>query len=135
MRVAVRRTVRVGERSGTPVEDLGVLPDERHAMTRRDLLEGNADLIEHAGRLLAGLPRRRLVAVAQRRGGKVTVKLTTVGVDRVDVAVAGRPAASVDVRDGTTDVVLERPAPKSTDLGLQAYAAGNLVAARHLPAP
>ena len=55
LRVAVRRTVRVGDRSGTPVEDLGVVPDERHAMTRRDLLEGNADLIEHAGRLLAGL--------------------------------------------------------------------------------
>ena len=37
LRVAVRRTVRVGDRSGTPVEDLGVVPDERHAMTRRDL--------------------------------------------------------------------------------------------------
>jgi hypothetical protein len=76
-----------------------------------------------------------LVAVAQRRGGKVTIKLTTVGVDRVDVAVAGRPTASVDVRDGTSDVVLERSGPKSTDIGLQAFAAGTLVAARHLPTP
>jgi C-terminal processing protease CtpA/Prc len=135
LRVAVRRTVRVGDRSGTPVEDLGVVPDERHAMTRRDLLEGNADLIEHAGRLLAGLPRRRLDATAKRRGRQVTITLTTAGVDRVDVAVAGRPVTSLDVRDGATDVVLDRAAPKGTALGLQAFSAGTLVAALHLPAP
>jgi C-terminal processing protease CtpA/Prc len=29
MRVSIRRTLRVGARSGTPVEDLGVVPDER----------------------------------------------------------------------------------------------------------
>jgi hypothetical protein len=38
MRVAIRRTVRVGALAGTPVEDLGVEPDERHPLTRRDLL-------------------------------------------------------------------------------------------------
>jgi cytosine/adenosine deaminase-related metal-dependent hydrolase/C-terminal processing protease CtpA/Prc len=135
LRVAVRRTVRVGDRSGTPVEDLGVVPDERHAMTRRDLLEGNADLIEHAGRLLAGLPRRRLDAKAKRRARQLTITLTTVGVDRVDVAVAGRPVTSVDVRNGTTEVVLERTAAKGADIGLQAFAAGTLTAALHLPAP
>jgi hypothetical protein len=38
MRVAIRRTLRVGKSAGTPVEDLGVEPDERHRMTRRDVL-------------------------------------------------------------------------------------------------
>ncbi|ROR46568.1 S41 family peptidase [Kitasatospora cineracea] len=53
MRVAIRRTLRVGARSGTPVEDLGVTPDAVHRMTRRDLLEDNADLLNRAGRMLA----------------------------------------------------------------------------------
>ncbi|WP_406723612.1 S41 family peptidase [Streptomyces sp. GD-15H] len=52
MRVSIRRTLRVGPQSGTPVEDLGVIPDERHQMTRRDLLEDNADLFDRAGQLL-----------------------------------------------------------------------------------
>lgn len=52
MRVAVRRTARVGERSGDPVEDLGVKPDHEHQLTKRDLLEGNADLIAFAAQLL-----------------------------------------------------------------------------------
>ncbi|MDQ1424970.1 MAG: hypothetical protein QOD72_2468, partial [Acidimicrobiaceae bacterium] len=135
LRVAVRRTVRVGEQSGTPVEDLGVVPDERHAMTRRDLLEGNADLIEHAGRLLAALPRRRLDASATRHARRLTITLRTAGVDRVDVAVGGRPVTSLDVRAGTTEVVLERPVAKGVDVGLQAFAAGTLAAALHLRAP
>jgi C-terminal processing protease CtpA/Prc len=135
LRVAVRRTVRVGSRAGTPVEDLGIVPDERHAMTRRDLLGGNVDLIEHAGRLLAGRPRRRLQASATRRGRRVTIALTTVGLDRVDVSVGGRPVMSLDVRDGTTSTVLDRATAKGTDLGLHAYAAGTLAAALRLPTP
>ena len=39
MRVAIRRTLRVGALAGTPVEDLGVAADARHEMTRRDVLE------------------------------------------------------------------------------------------------
>jgi hypothetical protein len=34
------------------VEDLGVRPDHRHEMTRRDLLEDNHDLILRAAALL-----------------------------------------------------------------------------------
>jgi hypothetical protein len=51
-RVAIRRTTRVGERPGVPVEDLGVEPDEIHLMTRADVLQGNIDLIAHAARIL-----------------------------------------------------------------------------------
>src|SRR3712207_4451464 len=39
MRVSIRRTLRVGAQAGTELEDLGVVPDARHEMTRRDLLE------------------------------------------------------------------------------------------------
>ncbi len=51
-RVSIRQCTRVGRRMGLPVEDLGVIPDHRHRMTRRDLLEDNADLIERAAELL-----------------------------------------------------------------------------------
>jgi C-terminal processing protease CtpA/Prc len=54
MRIAIRASTRVQDRAGLPMEDLGVEPDATHRLTRRDLLEDNADLIEAAGRLLAG---------------------------------------------------------------------------------
>jgi hypothetical protein len=56
MRVAIRRALRVGRRnSGIPVEDLGVVADETHLLTRRDVmgLRPNTDLLAHAARLLA----------------------------------------------------------------------------------
>src|SRR3954449_2801001 len=43
LRVAIRRTLRVGKHAGTLVEDLGVVPDEFHAFTRNDLLSTNVD--------------------------------------------------------------------------------------------
>jgi hypothetical protein len=53
MRVAIRRTTRVGANAGLPLEDLGVLPDEIHQLTRNDLMNGNPDLINEAARILS----------------------------------------------------------------------------------
>ena len=52
MRVAIRRTLRVGAQAGTEIEDLGVEPDVTHRTTLRDLRENDADLMEAAARLL-----------------------------------------------------------------------------------
>lgn len=52
MRVSIRRTLRVGESHGLPLEDLGVVPDERHQLTLDDLLHDNRDLIEKAAQIL-----------------------------------------------------------------------------------
>lgn len=133
MRVSIRRTLRVGALAGTPVEDLGVPPDVRHELTRRDVLEGNLDLLEAAGALLAGLPRRRLdVQSAAAADGTLTLQVTTAGVGRLDVYVDGRPKASVDVADG--DVTLSVPGvPGATRLRIEGYADGELVAARTEP--
>ncbi|GAA3661186.1 hypothetical protein GCM10022224_025780 [Nonomuraea antimicrobica] len=93
MRVSIRRTLRVNDLAGTPVEDLGVVPGHRHRMTRADVLQGNADLLARAGELLAGRPVRRLdVRVAPDE-----LTFTTRLVDRVDVYLDGRPQVSVDV--------------------------------------
>ena len=47
-RTAIRRSTRVGARAGVPLEDLGVKPDVRHDMTRRDIIDNNIDLLAAA---------------------------------------------------------------------------------------
>jgi hypothetical protein len=57
LRLAMRRTLRVGKANrGLPLEDLGVVPDERYFLTRRDVLDQNEDLIMHVAGMLG---RRR----------------------------------------------------------------------------
>ncbi len=133
MRVSVRRTLRVGRLAGTPVEDLGVKPDVHHRMTRRDVLEGNLDLLEHAGRLLAGLPVRKLVvAVHPGADGALRVELGVAGVDRADVYVDGRPRASIDVADvagGSASVTVEN-VPGARLVCVEGFSGGELVAKR-----
>lgn len=57
--VAVRRCTRTNaERE--PIEDIGVAPNHFHARTRRDVLEGNADLFEFACERLMAAPVFRI---------------------------------------------------------------------------
>jgi hypothetical protein len=128
MRVAMRRTARVGKRSGDPVEDLGVVPDRIHRMTRRDLLEQNADLIATAAQALAELPVRELKAIVTAQAAGVTLHLRTRGIDRVDVYVDGRPVESTDVTDGEAAVTL----PRAGALDVRGFFGGTLVACRKL---
>ena len=129
MRVAIRRTLRVGDSTGTPVEDLGVQPDERHLMTRRDILGDNPDLLAKAGAMLRGQPVRRLdVDGTFAPDGTLNLSLATAGVDRVDVYLDGRPVRSSDVTDGST--TLSVPAAGARRLRLQGFSRGRLVANR-----
>src|SRR5262245_52445577 len=107
MRVAIRRTLRVGPLSGTPVEDLGVTPDVRHRMTANDVLQGNIDLLERAGQLLAALPVRTLLVTATPgAGGNVAVQIQSANLDRADIFVDDRPRATVDLVGATTSVTV-----------------------------
>ena len=130
MRVSIRRTLRVGALAGTPVEDLGVRSDVRHEMTRRDVLQGNLDLLDKAGALLAGRPVRRLDLAATMSGGTLTLTLGVRGVDRVDVYVDGRPRGSSDVTDGSSNTLTFPGVSGATTVQVQGFAAGELVAAR-----
>ena len=133
MRVSIRRTLRVGALAGTPVEDLGVHPDARHELTRRDVLDGNLDLLDAAGALLAGRPVRRLRFTATRSGdGVLTLALGLQGVDRVDVEVDGRPRGSYDVADGDCELVVPG-VPGARSVRLEGFFEGTLVAARTEP--
>ena len=129
MRVSIRRTTRVGARSGDPVEDLGIVPDQVHQMTRRDLLDRNPDLIAAAAALIADLPPRALdVSRAQVADGDVQLAVRTGGIDRLDVYTAGRPRATVDVTDGDHTVTV----PHEDPIDVRGYFEGLLVARRRV---
>jgi hypothetical protein len=110
-RVAIRRSTRVGKRSGQPLEDLGVTPDlPIYRMTRNDLLNHNPDLIAFACGILSDKPRQRLAAgVTKGASGALNVTLTSANIQRVDVLVNGRPVQSLDVRDGATSLTVAAP--------------------------
>ena len=130
-RVALRRSLRVGARSGQPVEDLGVVPDALHDLTVRDVLGGNEDLMAHAGRILATLHPRRLTATAALDGDKLRLTLDTLGLDSVDVYVDGRPLASAKVSDGANEVLLAAAAG-AAQVRLAGFDGTQLVAGRLL---
>jgi hypothetical protein len=129
MRVALRRCLRVGTRSGQPVEDLGVVPDSLHPLTKRDLLEENVDLMAAAGALLAAQTPRLLRFVSAAAGaGKRKLTVTTGAVASIDVWVNGRPVATSATAAGTTQVTV--PAADGAVIRVEGYdAAGVLVAA------
>jgi hypothetical protein len=151
MRVAIRRTLRVGDEAGTELEDLGVRPDFEHQLTREDTLNGNPDLIAHALSLLIGKPSRVFStqvshdmwfnnATPRRIGSKQTINVATAGVDYVDVSVDGRPRHSLNV-PSTGFLQFELPEPeredatplRQVDVELRGYAASQLVCYRRLP--
>ena len=128
--VAIRCTLRMGKRAGTPLEDLGVVPDHHHPMTRVDLLEGNVDLIAKAASLVAPLPVRQLtVQSAPAAGDTVEVTVTTQRLDRLDAYVNGRPIRTVDIGATPTGFSIARP-PTGAELRLHGYEGGQLVASR-----
>lgn len=132
-RVAIRRTTRVGARSGTPVEDIGIVPDHLHHMTRADLLDGNKDLIAHAAELLAGLTAREFSAtVGARRGKAINLSLSTKNVSRVDIFLNERPLMSRDVSDGSTNLVVTLPTPGTGILELRGFEDDRPVALRRI---
>ncbi|MFE9975242.1 S41 family peptidase [Streptomyces hirsutus] len=130
MRVSIRRTLRVGALSDTPVEDLGVVPDELHRMTRRDLLEDNADLFDRAGLLLKDRePHTVSVTDAVSVNGSLKLKVKAANVDRVDVYVDQRPYASTDLTDGQAAVTVP-VAAAARAARIDGFEAGRLVAGK-----
>ena len=132
-RVAVRRTTRVGKHAGMPLEELGVVPDSVHKMTRNDLLNDNVDLINEAGGILSRLPVRRLAAQAKTRGTRLQVVVKTTNLDRLDVFLDGRPQMTRDVKDGVSVFALKMTTPPAKELELRGFAANELVASRRVP--
>jgi C-terminal processing protease CtpA/Prc len=123
MRVAIRRTLRVGRRAGAPVEDLGVNPDKRHYLTKSDLLNSNVDLINAAGKLLkAAGPERSLKVEVQPTSTQVsTVTVESKGMNRFDFYLAERPIQSIDTANGQAVVTIKKPDSSSQMLEIQGF--------------
>ena len=95
MRVSIRRTLRVHDREGMPLEDLGIIPDAGvHDMTKEDLLNHNIDLINHAVRILANMPAYRLSVDVSSDTERLTVRTKTENISRLDVFIDDRPDRS-----------------------------------------
>jgi C-terminal processing protease CtpA/Prc len=131
MRVAIRRTTRVGRMSGVPLEDLGVIPDVRHQMTLADLFEDNKDLIGRAAQLLSQRPAF-LLSANLVQGPPRKLDVTTKGLNRLDVFINGRPHVSVDLVDGSRSTDLPAQLPANPQFRLEGYSGGTMVAARRL---
>ncbi len=131
MRVSIRRTLRVGQQSGTPLEDLGVTPHKRHHMTKNDLLNGNEDLIGAAAKILKSGTVRQLSVTTDVAAGTLTITAQTRKLDRIDVYLDGRPVDTVDCSDGTNVFDVELPAATEW-LELAGYKNDEYVAARKI---
>lgn len=137
MRVAMRRTLRVHEREGMPLEDLGVLPDaslyvpqstDIHKMTKEDLLRDNIDLINHATSILAKMPVYRITCKINSNSETLTVKTETENISRLDVFTDDRPQQSIDVINNTTEFVLKQPQQRASLIRIEGFKDRNLVA-------
>lgn len=130
MRVSIRRTLRVGKRAGTPVEDLGVVPEERHFVTRNDLLNDNADLIAKAGSLLAAIhPVRGLkVKVQMTSATQAAVVADTQAMTRLDIYLNDRPLLTIDIQGGQAAFTVTKPGAAPSNLEIRGFDAAQLVA-------
>ena len=108
LQLAMRRSVRIGQREGRPLEELGITPDHRHHMTKRDLVNRNVDLIRKAARILETKPVYSL-SVEPVKGGNRALRITASSkvrprdkqrISRVDIFVNGRPCKSLSARNG-----------------------------------
>lgn len=111
MRVAIRRSIRRGASAGTPLEELGVVPDKLHRMTSDDLMRRNVNLINQAGTMLA---RKRLikldVEIEARAGRTVSVNVKSENISRLDLYINERPHKSLDVKGENSRFTFEPPA-------------------------
>jgi hypothetical protein len=144
MIVAMRRSIRVGPCAGSPLEEFGVEPDQRHLMSERDVLEDNRDLLACAARIIRQQPsftlsvtpatRKGARAVVVRAASKLPSSKASQGISRVDIYVNNRPLRSIDAHHGavpSTQVTIGKEHKKNATVEVEARdQAGRLVAFR-----
>jgi hypothetical protein len=135
MRVALRRMTRNGGRSGVPIEDLGVVPDKRHYMTKDDVLHHNVDLIAHAAEILASqLTTQSLELIPNGIVPISSFTIKSTNVDRLDLFIDGRPVLSQDVTNSnthaTTTITLPAPLSNGSVLTANGFRENKLVVSK-----
>jgi hypothetical protein len=125
-RVALRRTTRVGQNAGVPVEDLGVQPADVHFITRRDVMEQNVDLIRKAADMVTAETAYSLSGQAVPAQPR-QVQVQGQNVTRVDIFVNGRPAATADLVNGQATLELPPWVQAPGTLELRGFHGNSLV--------
>ncbi|HEV7279522.1 MAG TPA: S41 family peptidase [Pirellulaceae bacterium] len=130
LEIPVRRSTRIGPQSGMPIEDLGIIVDHCFALTLRDVVESNVDLLGKACELLSAQPPRSFVWDVQAKQGDVLeVRCRVSGIDRIDFYDDVRPLRSLHVQDNAVDLSFEEPIER---LVAKAYFGTELVGTRRL---
>lgn len=133
LRVAVRRMLRVGRHAGDVLEDLGVVPNQIHAMTRDDVLQGNVDLIDAAAQILSAMEDHAVSFTVENRAGNRVIRVQTRHVDWITLLVNRRPQGSYDMPDGTVELdlagALDPAAAGAMRVEIQGFVGDRLVAA------
>ena len=127
--VSFRRATRVGGSEGE-IEDVGVRGQFRRPLTRRDLAEGNRDLLDSCGRLLAAEPRTDLEA--QAAAGAVDIR--TLNLDRIEVYLDGRPAGPPQDADRQGESRLRVPIGLCSAIEVRGFT-GEIIRQRRLVVP
>ena len=153
--LAMRRSIRVGRNSGRPLEELGIVPDDRHYITKRDLLEQNYDLLRKAAEKLRSKPAYSLSVKPFTRkagawgvvlscsskipppkttkGSKIPPVKTTGNIAYVDLFLNGRFKKSINAKNGSLRATRVMFEDGNGELLVQAFdEAHNLVAASRL---
>lgn len=144
MIVAMRRSIRVGRRAGSPLEEFGVSPDVLHRMTKRDVLEDNVDLLARAAAIIRQRPsyqlsmepvhRKPVSEIVVHATSKVPSSKAGRRIARLDIYMNNRPVVSIDAADGVvppTRVKIGGSRDKRAVVRAQAWDhAGRLVAVR-----
>ena len=129
MRVAARRCTRVGDRSGMPVEEYGVVPDIRYFMTKKDIIGYNDDLIAAAASVLKPCPQQSLTLIPDPASRFQKFLIDCSGINQIDLFVNERPALSQEVSGSRTrwSIVLPFAAEAGSVLRAEGYRKGVLV--------
>jgi hypothetical protein len=139
--VAMRRSIRVGQHMGKLLEELGIEPNKRHYMTRRDVLGGNQDLINHAVKILNKKPIYSLTVKPFRRAktrgvivtatSKSSPRRSSEKISYLDIYSNGRFYKTVNAQRGAVTVRTKLPESREKpEVLVRAFDGGkNLVAA------
>ena len=132
LRVALRRSLRVGPSAGLELEERGVVPDVPWDMTRRDLLEGDIDLLARARALLLDRPWRQLEieALPAHHKFKRKLRIHARHTDWVNLTWNGRPLDSHDINTGAGGHTIEVEVPSTGTLAVHAVEKKVVVASR-----
>jgi hypothetical protein len=139
MQIAVRQCSRVGKQNdGVPIEEIGVQPRERYALTRDDILAQRPwGLLQHAVRALVRtgtMARYDLATSIEEDEGTRKVEVRTRNINRLDFFVNGRPS-SLDVQHESAaagSLSPNLPRGERVELEIRGYVHPNQLVARYV---